>query len=165
MKLLYHPNEFLEKEVNDVDLENPQFDPAVLKEEMIDFMLSNKGIGLAANQIGLDAKVFVFGDSKANASMFINPTVLQFTADTQDDFEGCLSFPSVYVNIKRPKEILAKYYDENLEEKIIKISDYSAKVYLHELDHLLGVTIRDRVSKLKWDIASRKANKINKSSV
>lgn len=165
MKLLYHPNEFLEKEVADVDLTNPQIDPKLLKEEMIDFMLSNKGIGLAANQIGLDAKVFVFGDSKSNASMFINPTVLQFTSETQDDFEGCLSFPNVYVKVKRPKEILAKYWDENLEEKILKISDYSAKVYLHEMDHLLGVTIKDRVSKLKWDMASKKASKINKLSV
>jgi peptide deformylase len=162
MKLLYHPNEFLEKTVKDVDIENPAFDPKELKEQMVDFMLSNNGIGLAANQIGLDAKVFVFGDSKNNASICINPTVLQYTSDTQDDHEGCLSFPNIFVKIKRPKEILAKFWNENLEEQTVKISDYSAKIYLHELDHLLGITIKDRSSKLKWNMATKRAQKVEK---
>lgn len=158
-----HPHEFLEKEMKDVDFENPGFDPALLKNEMIDFMLANNGIGLAANQIGIDAKVFVFGDKKDNATVCFNPTILQYTQETSDDIEGCLSFPNVYVKVKRPKEILAKFYDENFKECIVKIEGYSAKVYLHELDHLLGITIKDRVSKLKWDMALKKAKKIEKS--
>lgn len=162
MKLLYYPDKFLETEVKDIDIENPQIDPKELKQEMIDFMISKNGIGLAANQIGLDAKVFVFGDSKENSTICINPTVLQYTSDTQDDHEGCLSFPNIYVKIKRPQEILAKYWDENLEEQIIKISGYSAKVYLHEMDHLLGITIKDRVSKLKWNMANKRAQKMEK---
>jgi peptide deformylase len=106
MNLIKYPNEFLEREVKDVDLENPGFDPVELKKEMVDFMIANNGIGLSANQIGLDAKVFVMGDSVENSTMCINPTVLQYTSDTQDDIEGCLSFPNVFVKIKRPKEIL-----------------------------------------------------------
>ena len=58
MKLLYYPNEFLEREVESVDLENPGFDPKELRKEMEELMLSSKGIGLSANQIGLDKKVF-----------------------------------------------------------------------------------------------------------
>lgn len=162
MELLYYPHEFLEKEVKDVDLENPGFDPVQLKKDMVEFMLEKKGIGLAANQIGLDAKVFVMGDSLANSTICINPTVLQYTAETQDDIEGCLSFPHTYVKVKRPREILAQFWDENLVEQTIKISDYSAKCYLHELDHLLGITIKDRVSKLKWDMAQKKAHKLRK---
>jgi peptide deformylase len=143
-----------------VDLENLEFDPKELKTEMIDLMLSKNGIGLAANQIGLDASVFIMGDSKSNSSICINPTVLQYTETVETEVEGCLSFPGVYLKIKRPKEILAEFYDENLEKQITKISGYSARCYLHELDHLLGITFKDRVSKLKWDMAQRKSKKL-----
>ena len=162
MNLIKYPNEILEREVKDVDLENPGFDPVELKKEMVEFMIANNGIGLSANQIGLDAKVFVMGDSVENSTMCINPTVLQYTQDTVVDVEGCLSFPNVYVKIKRPKEILAKYWNENLEECTVKIEGYSAKCYLHELDHLLGITFKDRASKLKWDMAQKKARKLEK---
>jgi peptide deformylase len=162
MELIYHPNPFLEKQVKEVNLENPGFDPKELKKEMIDFMLANNGIGLSANQIGLDAQVFVMGDSVKNSTICINPTILQYTSDTVLDIEGCLSFPNMFVKVKRPKEILAKWYDENLEEQVVKIEGYSAKCYLHEWDHLQGVTFKDRVSKMKWDMALKKARKLEK---
>ena len=162
MNLIKYPNEILEREVKDVNLENPDFDPIELKKEMVEFMIANNGIGLSANQIGLDAKVFVMGDSVENSTMCINPTVLQYTEDTVVDVEGCLSFPNIFVKIKRPKEILAKYWNENLEECVVKIEGYSAKCYLHELDHLLGITFKDRASKLKWDMAQKKAKKLEK---
>ena len=163
MKLLHYPNKFLDQEVKDVNLENPGFDPLELKEQMIDFMLDNNGIGLAANQIGLDAKVFVFGDSKENSTICFNPTVLQYTKDTAVDIEGCLSFPDMYVKIKRPQEILARWYDENFQEQVVKIEGYSAKVYLHEFDQLMRITIKDRVSKPKWDMAVTNARKFEKA--
>jgi peptide deformylase len=164
MKLLYYPHEFLDRQVKEVDLENTEFDPVELKKQMVDIMLANNGIGLAANQIGLDAQVFVMGDSADNSTLCINPTVLQYTSDTTVDVEGCLSFPNMFVKIKRPKEILAKFYNENLEECTVKIEGYSAKCYLHEWDHLQGVTFKDRVSKLKWDMAVKKARKLEKLS-
>lgn len=164
MNLLYYPHEFLDRQVKAVDLENPSFNPVELKKQMVDIMLSNSGIGLAANQIGLDAQVFVMGDSVANSTICINPTVLQYTSDTITDVEGCLSFPNVYLKITRPKEILAKFYNENLEECVVKIEGYSAKCYLHEWDHLQGITFKDRVSKLKWDMAQKKARKLEKLS-
>ncbi len=164
MNLLYYPHEFLDRQVKAVDLENPNFDPVELKKQMVDIMLSNSGIGLAANQIGLDAQVFVMGDSVANSTICINPTVLQYTSETITDVEGCLSFPNVYLKITRPKEILAKFYNENLEECVVKIEGYSAKCYLHEWDHLQGITFKDRVSKLKWDMAQKKARKLEKLS-
>jgi peptide deformylase len=162
MKLVYHPNAILEREVKDVDLENPGFDPVELKTAMVEVMLASGGIGLSANQVGLDAKVFVMGDKADNATICINPTVLQYTEDTVVDVEGCLSFPNVFVKINRPKEILARYWNEKLEECTVKITGYSAKCYLHELDHLLGITMKDRVSTLKWNMATKKAKKIEK---
>ena len=160
MKLLKYPDDFLNKKVKAVDLENPGFDPVELKKEMVDLMLASNGIGLSANQVGLDAQVFVMGDSVENSTLCINPTVLQYTEDTQDDLEGCLSFPNVFVKIKRPTEILAQYFNENLEECTVKIEGYSAKCYLHEMDHVLGITMKDRASKLKWNMATKKAKKL-----
>jgi peptide deformylase len=159
MKLVYYPDPILTREVKDVDLQNPGFSPLDLKAEMIELMLKHGGIGLSANQVGLDAKVFVMGDSQKNSAICINPTILQYTEETSVELEGCLSFPGIQVKVKRPVDILAKYWDENLEEKITKISGYSAKCYLHELDHLLGITIKDRVSKLKWEMAVKKRSK------
>ena len=163
MKLVYYPNEILSRELKDVDIENPGFDPVELRKEMVNFMITANGIGLSANQINMDAKLFVMGDSVENSTMCINPTVLQYTEETVIETEGCLSFPNVFVKIKRPKEILAEWYNEKLEKQTVKIEGYSAKCYLHELDHLLGITFKDRASKLKWNMAEKKARKLAKS--
>jgi peptide deformylase len=163
MKLVYAPNPILEKELQEVNLQDPGFDPIQLKKDMVEIMLANNGIGLSACQVGLDYKVFVMGDSAENSTIHINPTVLQYTEETLDELEGCLSFPNVFVKVKRPAEILAEFYDENLEKKVVKITGYSARCYLHELDHCLGITFKDRVSKLKWDMAKKKARKLEKS--
>jgi peptide deformylase len=149
LKLLHYPNTFLDKKLDDVDLENPGFDPKELKEQMVDLMLESKGIGLSASQVGLNYQLFVMGDSKENSTICINPKVLQHTEDTVQEPEGCLSFPGVYVPVTRPKEILVEYYDENLEK-------------VHEWDHLQGVTFKDRVSKLKWAMAQKKAKKYDR---
>ena len=68
----------------------------------------------------------------------------------------------MFVKVTRPKEILAKFYNENLQEQVVKIEGYSAKCYLHEYDHLQGITFKDRVSKVKWDMARKKAIKVGK---
>ena len=162
MNLVYYPDPFLEVKVKEVNLDDPKFDPKDLKEQMVDLMLTSNGIGLSANQVGLDAQVFVMGDSKENSTICINPTVLQYTNETVEDIEGCLSFPNIFVKVKRPKEILAEFYNENLEKQTVKIEGYSARCYLHELDHLLGITFKDRVSKLKWDMAKKKAKKLDR---
>ena len=58
------------------------------------------------------------------------------------------------------QQILAEWYNENLEKQTVKIDGYSAKCYLHELDHLLGITMKDRASKLKWNMATKKGKKL-----
>ena len=162
MNLIYYPDEFLTREVKEVNIEKPEFDFVEIKKNMTDIMLQNGGIGLSANQVGLDAKLFIMGENESNISLIINPKVLQHTKDTVLELEGCLSFPNVYVKVNRPKEILVEYYDENLESKRTHVKGYTTKVFLHEWDHLHGVTFKDRVSKLKWDMATKKAKKMEK---
>lgn len=163
MKLIYHPNPILEQELKIVDVDKIDFDPKALKDEMVDLMYSNEGIGLAASQVGIDKKLFVMSDKTRDQSIIcINPTILQYTSETELEYEGCLSFPDVYVQVRRPKEILVAFNDENLEEQIFKLDGYKARVYLHEMDHTLGITFKDRVSRMRWGIAQRKAKKIRK---
>ena len=159
MKLVKYPNKILNTKVSQVNIEDPGFDPIELKKQMVEVMLDNNGIGLSANQVGLDAQVFVMGDKAENCTMCINPEILQHTEDTSVEIEGCLSFPGMYVKVKRPTEILAKWFDENLEEQSVKIDGYTAKCFLHEWDHLQGINMKDRVSKLKWDMATKKMKK------
>ena len=162
MQLAYYPDPILDKQLKPFDIKNPPVDPKQLKEDMTNIMLESKGIGLSACQVGLDFTVFVMGDSKENSTICINPVILQHTEETILETEGCLSFPNVYVKVKRPKEILAEWYDENLEKQTVKIEGYSARVFLHEWDHLQGITFKDRVSKLKWDMAQKKAKKFDR---
>jgi len=159
MNLVYYPAEILSTKVDLVNVEDPGFDPKEIKDQMIDLMLTSNGIGLSANQVGLNAQLFVMGDAEKNSSILINPTVLQHTEETVTDLEGCLSFPGIFTQVKRPKEILVEYYDENLEHKRTHIKGYSVKVFLHEWDHLQGITFKDRVSPLKWKMAKKKAYK------
>jgi peptide deformylase len=159
MKLVMYPDKILETKVSQVNIEDPGFDPIELKQQMVEVMLANNGIGLSANQVGLDAQVFVMGDKENNCTMCINPEIVQHTEETSMEVEGCLSFPGMYVKIKRPTEILAKWFDENLKEQSVKIDGYTAKCFLHEWDHLQGINMKDRVSKLKWDMATKKMKK------
>lgn len=163
MKLIYHPNPILEQELKTVDIENIDFDPKELKDEMVDLMYKNDGIGLAASQVGIDKKLFVMSTQERDQSIIcINPTILQYTEETERDLEGCLSFPDVLVEVKRPKEVLVAFNDENLEEQVFKMEGYMARVYLHELDHTLGITFKNRVSRVRWSMAQRRAKKYRK---
>lgn len=159
MELVYYPSDILDKKLELVDLENPSFNPKELLKEMSDVMLGKGGVGLAACQVNLDQSVFIMGDEDAGVKMFINPQTLQHTKDRTFDYEGCLSFPGMFVKVKRPKEILVEYHDENLIKQTVKVDGYSARVFLHEWDHLQGITFKDRVGKLKWQRAIEKKNK------
>ena len=77
----------------------------------------------------------------------------------QDLEEGCLSFPNIYVKIKRPTAIKARWQDSSGEWQESEFSGYHCKCFLHELDHLEGITYQDRVSTLKWALAVKKIQK------
>lgn len=162
MNLLYYPNKFLDKNLSEVNVENIDFDIQELKAEMSDIMLSNQGIGLSANQVGLDKRLFIMGNTRDDIVMVINPKVLQHTVHTTLDHEGCLSFPNLFMTVTRPAEILVEYYDENLELITQPVREYSARLFLHEFDHINGITFKDRVTKMKYNLAKKKADKLTK---
>ena len=162
MNLVYYPDPILKKELADVNIENPGFDPIELKEQMTQVMLEKRGLGLSACQVGLDHKLFIMGEKEGAIVMFINPEVISVSEEEVLDTEGCLSFPDVFVQIKRPQDVIAKWYDENLNPQSGTITGYGARCFLHEYDHLHGVEYKDKTSHLKWDRALKKKGKIAK---
>jgi peptide deformylase len=140
---------------------NPVMDPVELEKSMIETMLTLDGIGLAANQVGLNTRVFVMGhrDNPEAAQAFFNPVVTANTEDIADMEEGCLSFPGIYVKVKRPTKIKARWQNSQGEFEEGEFDGYNCKCFLHEYDHLEGIVFQDRVSTLKWAIAVKKTNK------
>jgi peptide deformylase len=99
-----------------------------------------------------------------NAQAFFNPEVVSNTKDVKDLEEGCLSFPGIYVNIKRPTAIKARWQNSSGEWCEGEFSGYECKCFLHELDHLEGIVFSDRISQLKWAMAIKKLKSTKRKS-
>jgi peptide deformylase len=135
-------------------------DAQQLEHAMIDFMIANKGIGLAANQIGISKRVFVMGSNTiegfpAPFAVF-NPRILEASSELVLDKEGCLSYPDLFLIIKRPSWIIAEYQDSEGNTKQIKADGYLSKCFQHEFDHLDGIRFYDKANKFHRDQALRK---------
>jgi peptide deformylase len=132
-----------------------------VEQEMIKIMESFRGRGLAGNQVSLLKRVFVIKlESTGQTVGMFNPEIVK-----QDDMdisaeEGCLSFPNLWLDVKRPKTIDIKYFDKQGTECIMSLSGIDARCFLHELDHLNGITFTDKVSQMKLILARKKQRKI-----
>lgn len=139
-------------------------DAEQLENEMIEFMLTNKGIGLAANQIGLSKRVFVMGSNNIDGFpapfAVFNPVIIEASSELVLDDEGCLSYPGLFLKVKRPSWIVAQYQDSQGNVKEIRADGYLAKCFQHEYDHLNGVCFVDRVSQMKLNLAMKKIRKM-----
>lgn len=164
MKIVKFPDIILRERMPEFDFSNPPCDPVQLEKEMIELMFKEDGIGLAANQAGIRARMFVMGhrDYPESAQAFFNPMVVAHVDDIEDLEEGCLSFPGIFVKIKRPKKILARWQNSKGEWQESEFDGYNCKCFLHELDHLEGIVFQDRVSTLKWSLAVKKSKRNRK---
>jgi peptide deformylase len=162
LKIVKHPNPILEEVMPEFDFANPIMDPVELEKQMLETMFASDGIGLAAPQVGVRTRVFTMGHNlmKDQSSAYFNPEVIDASTDLLDVEEGCLSFPLVFVKIKRPSWIVGKYYDRDGNEHQHKFEGYDCKCFLHELDHLNGINFKDRLSTLKWSLAIKKSKKV-----
>lgn len=164
MNIIKFPDPILRQRIPEFDFTNPTHDPVQLEKDMIQLMLERDGIGLAANQVGIPVRMFVMGhrDNPEMAQAFFNPMVVACTDDVEDREEGCLSFPGIYVNIKRPKKIRVQWQDSKGQTQQDEFDGYNCKCFLHELDHLEGIVFKDRVSTIKWALAVKKSLPKNK---
>jgi peptide deformylase len=138
-------------------------DAEALEQAMCDFMIENHGIGLAANQIGLAKRVFVIGSYNipgfpAPFALF-NPKVLRVSDEQELMKEGCLSYPDLWLSIKRPSVIEVEYQDSKGNTNEVAMSGLIARCFQHELDHLNGVCFVDIVSPMKLQLAMNKLRK------
>lgn len=164
LQLIKSPNPWLERKV---ELFSFNFlNAEEVSKQMISVMLDEGGIGLSANQVGIDAQIFVMKTHLLETNTIltiINPELVEVSNEVEIMPEGCLSHPDLYLTVKRPKHIVAKYLDTSAQECIIELIDIDARCFLHEFDHLQGIEFTDRVSKLKLDRAKKKKDKKRKS--
>jgi len=125
--------------------------------EMFETMETNKGLGLAAPQIGENLDFFII-DFNGKKLIFINPEII--TKQGEEVFEeGCLSFPGLFIKIKRPKKIGLKFQSINGQNQYLEIDGLLARVIQHEYDHLEGILFIDHVSWYKRFSLKKKLNK------
>ncbi len=138
-------------------------DAEQLEKNMIEFMLANNGIGLAANQINLAKRVFVMGSKNIpgfpEPFALFNPRIIEASQEQVLDKEGCLSYPGLFLTVKRPSWIVAEYQNSKGDVIEARFEGYLAKCFQHELDHLDGVCFVDKVSQLKLNLAMKKIGK------
>jgi peptide deformylase len=124
-----------------------------IADKMSEAMVKFGGIGLSANQVGLNYRMFVMKTEDKGIVPFFNPELTKVSQDTDLMKEGCLSFPDIYLMIKRSKVIELKYQDVNGEEQILMLEGLAARCVQHEIDHLNGVLFLQRASRLKIERA------------
>lgn len=137
-------------------------DKKALVKEMLSYMIIKGGIGLAAPQIGLDLAVFVMGNETESHALF-NPRIISVGKDLAQMQEGCLSFPGLYLNVKRPATVVVQYEDIDGKTQEKELKGIMARVFLHEYDHLMGICFTDRVADLSLKLAQgRRAKNLKK---
>lgn len=138
-------------------------DPEKLEIEMCEFMIKNMGIGLAANQIGITKQVFVMGSNNIpnfpKPFAVFNPKILFYDNEKELFKEGCLSFPGLYLSIKRPKKITVEYQNSKGDTITAEMNGLIARCFQHEFDHLNGTCFVDIVSPMKLKLAMQKLRK------
>ena len=138
-------------------------DAEQLENDMIDFMISAKGIGLAANQIGMTKQVFVIGNNNIPGFPMpfavFNPKIINVSEDLTLDQEGCLSYPDLWLAIKRPAKIQVEYQNSKGDIIEAEMDGLVSRCFQHEFDHLNGICFVDKVSQMKLNLAMKRIRK------
>ena len=166
---LIDPNEPIMQEVlPDITFEELkekfELEPKELFDNLSKTMIKYKGIGLSANQCGLAIRAFVMMtdlDKKA-ATIFFNPKITNTSEETELFVEGCLTYPNLFLNIRRPKQISFEWTDVNGDTRQSQFSGITARIFQHEFDHMQGRNFTMWASKLKLEMGLKKARKKNK---
>jgi len=134
------------KELVGVDDCSHDLDRAELSSLLVENMFHYNGVGLSANQIGIQERAFVMmSDMETQqTTVCFNPRIIKYYKDTDLMEEGCLSYPDEIINVNRPNRIVVKYEDEDKKEHKIKLDGFAARVFQHEFDHLEGIDFTQR---------------------
>jgi len=137
-----------------------------LAEDMLETMYSAPGVGLAAPQVGVNVRLVVVdpsaGEQEGHQAVLVNPEVVE-RGGRQKEEEGCLSFPGITATVDRPEHVRVKGQDLLGKTVELEAEGLMARALSHEIDHLDGVLLIDRVSALKRDMIKRKVRKLKKA--
>lgn len=138
-----YPETVLRKKAREIKFITPEIKNLIAN--MKETIATEEGIGLAASQVGVLERVIVLKTEKG-LEVFINPKILKKSKEKEVAEEGCLSFPSLWLKIKRPKEVEIRTLNEKEEKLETKVQGLLARVFQHEIDHLDGILFIDRLS-------------------
>jgi peptide deformylase len=143
----------------EIDFNNPQIDPEVLANLLKEKMKEYGGLGLSANQLGIPYSAFAitFGD---HSDVAFNPKIVSRSEETMDLEEGCLTYPGVYVKLPRSVQIRVRLTDINGATNTFTFTGLTARAIQHETQHILGQTFLRGISRLKIEMAIKKAKKL-----
>ena len=153
-------------EVKEVDLETIE-----LIKNMFDTMNNANGIGLAANQVGVNKKIFIvdisnvedFEDQKP--VVFVNPKITKYSEEKIIFEEGCLSIPELRADVERSENITIVYKDTDMNAHTLEADKLLARTIQHEYDHLLGILFPDLVDEETKKKLKKPLNKIKKRKI
>ncbi len=167
LQLRYIGDDVLRKIAEPVDT----FDDELCKfaEAMIETMRRERGIGLAAPQVGRSIRVIVAlrmegdDDADASAEVLVNPKVVHRSRETSSFEEGCLCIPGVSASVIRPVEVEVEYQDLQGRPQRVRTDTFFARILLHEIDHLNGVLFIDYLSTAQKSLIKPKLKEISES--
>ena len=142
-------------------------DRGTLTENLVETMRDYKGIGLSASQCGVMERVFVmYSDVKERKIIACyNPQILEYSEDIVEMDEGCLTYPGLWLKIKRPEGIKVQFEDETGTKQEYQMFGLESRIFQHEMDHMEGTDFTQRVSKLRLDMGRRRQKKMQKKSM
>ena len=167
MDLLPEDHPVLHKEPLTWIFDPPQADPKLMYDIMLENMVYHHGLVLSANHIGMPVKVFAMRvDDSDNAIVCFNPEIIKESEELMPMEEGCLSFPYLYLKKIRPEKLSVKYQNADGDPVEAHFEGLAARVFHHEMDHMMGKTFLDGVGQIvlqsarkKQKILKRKAKK------
>ncbi|MDD6153776.1 MAG: peptide deformylase [Elusimicrobia bacterium] len=159
LRVTKYGEDILRQKLKPVDFETIKPILPKLLQDMEETCLAVRGVGLAANQIGLDyrlAVILIPESDEENAPLkryvIINPEIVSMRGEKLEE-EGCLSLPGLWAEVKRATDVTLKYTDENGKEQVKRARGLLAKAFQHEVDHLDGKLFVDLVDpKLKPEL-------------
>ncbi|SDM02808.1 peptide deformylase [Bacillus sp. OK048] len=144
-KIVTYPAEILEKKCRPVMKYNKKL--AKLLDDMYDTMIEYDGVGLAAPQIGIDARIAIVDiDNEQGTIEMINPSIVE-TSGEQTGPEGCLSFPDLFGEVTRPNYVMIEAYDRRGKKYKLEAEEFLARAIQHEIDHLDGILFTTKVNR------------------
>ena len=149
MRIYKYGEQILRRKMKPVDLTQIRSLRSII-DDMFETMDNAQGVGLAANQVGLDMRLAVISipigkDGDFQDVVLINPVIVQKEGEMHEE-EGCLSFPGIYAKVKRFQKITVHTFNERGIPVEIKAEGLLAKAIQHEMDHLDGICFVDKVS-------------------